>query len=357
MKEIRSVTVKIGSNVLSTADGKPNLQVMQQLVDQIQTLHQKNIRTILVSSGAVAVGKGLFEAKTKLDQVAERQLFSAIGQTHLIQLYRHLFSEKHLTCAQVLATRSDFDYRGPYTNMQSCLHALLDNDVIPIINENDTVSISELMFTDNDELATLIASMMHTDILILLTSVDGIYTGDPTDAASVFLPEIGAKDSLDRITQVGKSSFGRGGMLSKVRLAQKAASLGIETYIANGSRASSILDVLNKTPPFTHFPAERSQRSAKRKLAWSDPITTGAIVLNEGAEEALRAKAACSILPVGVVQVESSFDAQEIIAVKNIAGKRIAVGRAAYSSHVLEQVLGQRNQQAIIHYDYLYAFH
>ena len=175
----KKITVKIGSNVLAKADGTLNVERIAHLVDQIAFLHKNGIEVVLVSSGAVAAGRAILEPSKKADAVSRRQLWAALGQVKLISRYSDFFNERDLICAQVLTTKENFSSRGHYLNMKNCFNTLLENKVIPIVNENDTISVTELMFTDNDELSGLIASMVNSEALIILTNVDGIYDSHP----------------------------------------------------------------------------------------------------------------------------------------------------------------------------------
>ncbi len=169
----KKITIKIGSNILAKSDGTLNVSRIAHLVDQISFLHKNGVEVVLVSSGAVAAGRAVLEPAKKTDAVSQRQLWAALGQVKLISLYSDFFVDHKLICAQVLTTKENFSSRGHYLNMKNCFTTLLDNKVIPIVNENDTISVNELMFTDNDELSGLIASMLNSEALILLTNVDG----------------------------------------------------------------------------------------------------------------------------------------------------------------------------------------
>ena len=185
----------------------------------------------------MAAGRSLYQFQKKADTVVQRQVLASIGQVKLISLYKDIFDKQKMLCSQVLVTKEDFKSRTHYLNMQNCLSALLSNQIVPIINENDVVSVTELMFTDNDELAGLVSAMMNADILIILTNVDGIYDGDPdlpgTTLLSTYDPK---KINLQQIATGKKSGFGRGGILTKCQTSEKIASMGIPVHIANGEQ-------------------------------------------------------------------------------------------------------------------------
>ena len=186
----KKITVKIGSNVLAKADGTLNVSRIAHLVDQVAFLHKNGIEVVLVSSGAVAAGRAVLQPEKKSDAVSQRQLWAALGQVKLISRYSDFFGEHNQVCAQVLTTKENFSSRGHYLNMKNCISTLLENRVIPIVNENDTISVTELMFTDNDELSGLIASMVNSDALILLSNVDGVYNAHPNDVNAQLIEKI-----------------------------------------------------------------------------------------------------------------------------------------------------------------------
>ena len=253
---MKRIVVKIGSNALTRSDGRLDVTRMSALVDQIAWLRQHDFEVILVSSGAVACGRReLNSVDHELDSVEQRQLFSALGQAKLIGLYYDLFREYHIHVGQVLTMKENFRPGEQYENQQACMRVMLENNVIPIVNENDTVSVTELMFTDNDELSGLIAQMMQADTLILLSNIDGIYTGNPTDPQSQLIKEVAPGTDLSQYIQTEKSSAGRGGMQSKYATATKIQQAGIRVVIANGKRENVLIDLMEhpETTPHTLF--------------------------------------------------------------------------------------------------------
>jgi glutamate 5-kinase len=242
----KRIAVKVGSNVLTRSDGTLNITRISSLVDQISELYRKGISVVLISSGAVASGRSEIKPSRKLDDVSSRQLFAAVGQAKLINRYFEFFREHKIPCGQVLTMKENFTRRRNYLNQKRCMEVMLDNGVIPIVNENDTVSITELMFTDNDELSGLMAVMMGVDMLIILSNVDGIYDGDPSSSASKVIREIKKEDnqSLSTCIQESKSQFGRGGMVTKCKIAQQVANEGIAVVIANGSKENILIDII-----------------------------------------------------------------------------------------------------------------
>ena len=206
-QEFTRIAVKVGSNVLARRDGTLDVTRMSALVDQIAELHKSGVEIIMVSSGAVASGRSEIHPQKKLDSVDQRQLFSAVGQAKLINRYYELFREHGIAVGQVLTTKENFGTRRHYLNQKNCMTVMLENNVIPIVNENDTISVSELMFTDNDELSGLIASMMDAQALIILSNIDGIYNGSPADPNSSVIREIGHGQDLPNYIQASKTKY------------------------------------------------------------------------------------------------------------------------------------------------------
>ncbi len=236
MSERRRIVVKVGSNVLTTADGKLHVTRMSAIVDEVVWLRRRGYDVVLVSSGAVTAGRKEFDEKRDLDGVQERQLFSAMGQVKLINLYYQLFREYGYHMGQVLTMKTNFTTEQAYNNQRACVELMLENGVIPVVNENDTVSLDGLMFTDNDELAGLIARMISAQALILLSNVDGLYSGDPSDKDAYLIREVRRGDDFSHAVQGGGTSpAGRGGMASKYATARQAAAAGIRVVIANGT--------------------------------------------------------------------------------------------------------------------------
>jgi glutamate 5-kinase len=348
------IVIKIGSNVLTQSDGLPDLRRIGHLVEQMAAVRKQGIEVILVSSGAVASGRSMISVSEKSDAVAARQLLASIGQVKLINTYSNLFDQYHILCSQILVTKEDFRDRLHYLNMRNCLEVLLQHQVIPVVNENDVVSVTELMFTDNDELAGLIAAMLNASALIILTNVDGIYSGDPKSAGSKLLEEIDNSAELPSFVASGKSQFGRGGMVTKSTIAQKTAQLGIAVHIANGTKDDILTDVLSGKAKHTHFIPDRGKSGKKKWIAHSAHTATGSVRINEGAGIALTSNKATSLLPVGVVKVLNDFNKGEIIKLIDEHDKLIGLGIAEYGSDKAKERLGQKNQRALVHYDYLY---
>lgn len=352
----RRIVVKVGTNVLTKQTGLLDEGVMASLVKQIVEAKKSGIEVILVSSGAMAAGRALVKPAKKLSDVGTRQVLAAVGQAELIHLYGSLFRKHDIACAQVLATKEDFRDRQHYLNMRDCFTALLQEGIVPVVNENDVVSVSELMFTDNDELAALIASMVGADALILLTSVDGIQVTGDDGTSAVLRTAVNESDWKAHLRQE-KSSFGRGGMQTKCRNAARLATLGVTTHIANGTAADVIGKILRGDDIGTTFPAKKVASSVKRWVAEGAGQEKGIVTINERAREILAETGkAVSLLPVGIVKIEGDFAKGDRVRIQDDSGEDIGLGIAQYSSDAAREAVGKKGQKALVHYDYLYLF-
>jgi glutamate 5-kinase len=354
----KRIVVKIGSQVLCDPNGMLNQDVLSNLVRQLGSLQTDGWQVLLVSSGAVAAGSGFAGEKLRQisDPVARKQVMAATGQVRLMETYRKLFEHQGLPVAQVLATKSDFQSRRHYLNMRGCIEALLTAGIVPVVNENDVVAVTELMFTDNDELAGLLAGMVNAELLCLLSTVPGVYDGDPNDAATQCITRWDDdQHQIEDIVLRGTSALGRGGMHNKLAIARKVARLGIEVIIADGTDPHIISNILADHNIGTRFPAIGDASSAKRWLASADDHATGSVTVNKGAEEALLDSShLASLLPVGIEAVDGHFNRGDVIQILNLSGEVLGCGRARYGYEEAAGLIGQRDQKPLIHYDYLY---
>lgn len=378
------ITVKIGSNVLTRADGSLDVTRMSALVDQVASLRKEGIEVLMVSSGAMASGRSELKNITggKMDAVDQRQLFSAVGQAKLINRYYEMFRDHGIPVGQVLTMKENFGTRRHYLNQRNCISVMLDNGVLPIINENDTISVTELMFTDNDELSGLIATMMDCDALVILSNIDGVFTGNPSEPTSEIIRTVEPGKDISEYISTVKSGFGRGGMQTKSNIARKVAQEGVAVVIANGKREDILLKLRpvilatdnasgkaalskeagimsaldsNADIPCTVFlPAAGEVSSVKKWIAHSEGFAKGGIYLNEGASQKIQGEHAASILPVGIVRAEGQFEPHDIIGIYDNNGKKIGVGRSDYSVDEVRDAIGKRDMKPVVHYDFLY---
>jgi glutamate 5-kinase len=355
--QFTKIAVKVGSNVLTRRDGTLDVTRVSALVDQIAELRKAGVEVVLISSGAVASGRSEIKVSRKLDSVQQRQLYSAVGQAKLINRYYELFREHGIAVGQVLTTKESFSTRRHYLNQRNCMRVMLESGVIPIVNENDTISVTELMFTDNDELSGMIASMLDVQALIILSNIDGIYNGSPSQPGTSVIREVEQGKDLSDYIQTEKSGFGRGGMLTKTTIARKVADEGITVIIANGKKDNVLLDLLqhpDETVCTRFVPSSEAVSSVKKWIAHSEGFAKGELHLNEPAVKAVKGKKAVSILPVGVVSIEGEFEKDDIVKIMDARGRQIGVGRIGVDSAEAREMLGMHGQRPLVHYDYLY---
>lgn len=354
---MKRIVVKVGSNVLMRDDGKTDVTQMSAIVDQIVWLMHHGYQVILVSSGSISSGRDELKVGHKLDSVGERQLYSAIGQVKLIGLYYDLFREYDIHVGQVLTMKENFSSRNEYLNQRGCMTVMLENGVLPIVNENDTASLTELMFTDNDELSGLVASMMDADTLVILTNVDGIFNGAPNDPHSRVIPTVYHDRDLSEYIISEKSDFGRGGMLTKCNIARKVADEGIKVIIANGKTKNILIDLVEHPMETMHtefMPNPDGTSTVKKWIAHSESFAKGVVKINKNAADALTGNKAASLLLVGVTNVEGEFEEGDIINIEDENGNHIAVGRSGYSAEEAKTNIGKHDIKPLVHYDYLY---
>lgn len=252
---IKRVVVKVGTNVLTNKDNRILGPVLRELVRQIAVLYERGIKVVLVSSGSAIAGKEILGNTQIEDSSIRRQVYSSVGQPRMMRHYYSIFHDYGMRCAQVLATKRDFDLGKYRENMINCYEGLLSEGITPIANEDDAVSLTMSMFTDNDELASLVAELIDADRLIILSDTDGLYTGHPDHKDSVKLHEVKTNQNVEKYVCASdkKEGEGRGGMASKLRIAKVTARKNIPTYIANGKRENVMVDIIDNKQIGTKF--------------------------------------------------------------------------------------------------------
>ena len=361
LKKKQRVVIKIGSSSLQhTETGDMDYIRLEVLVRELCNLKNQGKDVVLVSSGAIAQGKKavhLTPEQLQEHPIAVKQACAAVGQARLMMTYQKIFAEYNQVTAQILMTRQTISNDINRINAQNTFEELFRMGVIPIVNENDTISVSELMFTDNDELSGLIASMMDAQALIILSNIDGIYNGSPADPASEVIREIGQGKDLSSYIQTSKSSFGRGGMLTKTNIARKVADEGITVIIANGKRDNILVDLIQhpESTLCTRFtPSPEPVSSVKKWIAHSEGFAKGELHINYCATELLFSDKAVSILPVGIIDVIGEFEKDDIVRIVDFGGKPIGVGKANCDSTQAREAMGKHGKKPVVHYDYLY---
>lgn len=358
-----NLVIKIGTAALSHADGTPDPALLGALTAEIAGLKQTGHDVVLVSSGAVGTGRALVRKHRPLlhcDPVAERQILAALGQARLMRLYQDLLAPHGLMAAQILLTKQDFHTRQHYKNMAHLFAALRQQPhILPVINENDSVTADERMFTDNDQLAGLLAAMIDADRLIILSHVAGVYDRPPEASGAAIIPLIDwqKKAGLPGDTK-GKSSSGRGGMANKVKISRRMAELGIRTHIAAAGTPNIIARLLQDEPLGTTVApfASGKRNPVKRWLASEINIAAPASVTANGCLAALMRESdqTLSILPVGLVDIQGVFNKGDLVQIVDESGKALALGVARYDAAILREALGKKQQPVFVHYDQLH---
>ncbi|MBT8441718.1 MAG: glutamate 5-kinase [Gammaproteobacteria bacterium] len=339
------VVIKIGSALLVDSDtGRLNRSWLESLADEIVRLRERGQQVLVVSSGAIALGRRYLGMSQDQSRLEDHQAAAAAGQILLAHAYQDLLDERGVRIAQVLLTLDDTEDRRRYLNARSTLATLLRLGVVPVINENDTVATQEIRYGDNDRLGARVAEMVSADCLVLLSDVDGFYTADPTTHAdAALIPEVrDITTDIERRAGASNTAFGSGGMVTKLAAARICMAAGCATLIANGHRMEP-LRAIEAGEPCTWFIPKKSPRAARKQWIAGSLTLRGRLVIDAGAERALAGGG--SLLPVGVVRVEGEFERGDAIAVVDTSGRGIARGLAAYSSRDAEVIQGRRSDE------------
>ncbi len=345
LKSAKRVVVKVGSNVL-TEDNGLNLTTIRSISRQICHLIEKGIEVILVSSGAMAAGIKKVGLEKRPDEIPKRQAVAAIGQAGLMLEYEKAFARYNKKVAQILLTGDDLNNRKRYLNARNTLHTLLSWQVVPIVNENDTVMIEEIKFGDNDNLAAMITLLMDADILINLTDIDGLYTKDPrTNADAELIPLVTTiKKGIKIFASDIPGPLGTGGMISKIDAARKVTSAGVPMVIARGDKSDTLLMLFSGKELGTFFvPKEKKLKSRKCWIAFSlQP--KGAIIIDDGAARAILKKGK-SLLPSGILGVEGEFSVGAPVEFRKNDNERLGAGLVNYNSTDIRKIMGLKSTQ------------
>ena len=365
ISDAKRLVVKIGSSLLTAQGQGLDTKAIADWVRQIAALQKNGVQVLLVSSGAVAEGMKRMGWKKRPHALYELQAAAAIGQMGLIQTYESFFKEHGIHTAQVLLTHDDLSNRKRYLNARSTLKALLGLEVIPVINENDTVTTDEFRFGDNDSLASLVVNLVEADALILLTDQEGVFDKDPRQHSdAVLLDEANASDTkLDVMVSAKGGDLGSGGMFTKLRAARLAARSGAVTVIANGSEENIIERLCKGEPLGTLLLSDKEPVVARKQWLASHLQVSGKLVLDDGAVKVLR-ESGRSLLPVGVSAVEGQFARGEVVSCVDFRGQEIARGLVNYSSvetqaikghpsQKIEELIGYVDEPELIHRDNL----
>jgi glutamate 5-kinase len=316
------------------------------LAFQIKALQQKNIQCVVVTSGAIAAGFYQLKLKEKPKEIARLQALAAIGQSNLMHSYVQTFKKKNLNVAQLLLTWDDLSQRSRYSNAHNTLNELFRYNIVPVVNENDTVAVEEIKFGDNDTLGVLVTHLSESDLLIILTDTDGLYDQDPhLNPKATLIYEVDSLNSdIEKNATSSKSLVGTGGMQSKVKSAKRMMQSGIPMVIANGKLKNVLTRILNAETVGTFFyPTHLKMNSRKRWLAWGVK-SNGEIRVDEGAQKAICDKGK-SLLPGGIRSIEGKWSAGDVVKIIGVENQEIARGVANYSSSDLDLIKGLKTEQ------------
>ena len=364
LKKAKRIVVKVGTSTITYANGKRNFSQIDRLARELSDLQNQGKEMMLVSSGAVAVGVDRLGLPAKPSTIPGKQACAAVGQGVLMHTYEKLFADYGQIVAQVLITRTEAIDRHRYTNCRNTFMTLLQQGVIPIVNENDVVALDELKIGDNDNMSALVAGIVDADLVIILSDIDGLYTANPAthpDATLVhtvqeITPEVEASAG-----GVG-SSRGTGGMATKIQAAKAATNSGIQLVIASGTEKNAIPRILQGEEIGTLFVSRENRlQFRKRWLAFGAKIQ-GSIVVDDGCARAIRKAGGCSILPAGIYQVVGDFQTGSTVSVIDKEGHELARGLVHYTASELERIkgckssdiegiLGHKNYDEVIHRD------
>jgi len=349
-RTIKRVVIKVGSSVIATYKMKPRATRLQSLTEQICKVVNRKIEVVLVSSGAIVVGMGELKEKQRPNDLASLQACAAVGQTVLMNIYSEFFKTNNKRCAQVLLTWDDFDNRTRYNNARNTIKAIMNRGIIPVINENDTISTDEIKFGDNDKLAALVASLIHADLLLILSDVEGLY--ELKDGRKKLFKEI--KEVTHEIERMAsgttKKNMARGGMIAKLEAVKIATHANIPCVLANGETKDVLLRTLSGERIGTLF-NEKSEKILSRKHWISfGAIPKGILRVDDGAKNALL-KGGVSLLLPGVINCEGHFKSNDVVVVHDKSRQEIARGIVNYSTTDLNNTKDKKGKTEVIHCD------
>lgn len=351
-RPIKRVVVKLGSSLIATYRFKPHRTGLRRLVKQVDALRRRGIDVVLVSSGAIVLGLGALNERVRPSDVASLQAAAAIGQTALMNVYSELFKKCGRTCAQILLTWDDFDDRQRFNNARSTLLKILERGVIPVINENDTIATDEIKFGDNDRLSALVASLIHADLLVILSDVEGLYDLNSEDK-KIFqeVKEITAE--IEGVAGgTGKKNMSKGGMKAKLEAVRIATHADVPCVITGGHLPDILLRIVSGERVGTLFLEKEDKLLSHKHWIAFGAKPKGVIIVDDGAKAALL-KGGRSLLLVGIVRWEGNFKAGDVVTVCDVNRQEIGRGVCNYSDGDLVKIENRTGKQEAIHYDHL----
>ncbi len=349
LKKAKRIVVKVGTTTLTHSQtGKLNFSLLEKLVRQLVDLKNQGLEIILVSSGAVGAGMGRLGLLQKPMMIVENQALAAIGQGVLMHVYEKLFGEYGQLVAQILLTRSDMGERQRYLNARNTILTLFKYQVIPIINENDTVATEELRFGQNDYLSALVTSLMEADLLIQLSDIDGLYTADPRiDPQGELIPLVSEIDEeLLKMAGGATTKYGTGGMKTKLEAAKIVLEAGAAMLIMNGQNPEGISNIFRGQKVGTAFVSRQPLINCRKRWLAYGPAINGQIMIDRGAEAALIQKGK-SLLPSGIIEVAGPFTEGDLVSIVNMKHQELGRGLSNYSLEQLKIIKGKKSREII----------
>ena len=356
--EPKRIVIKVGSRILTSKNFRLDKAWIKNLVAQIAALINKDIEVILVTSGAIGAGMGMLGLDLRPGLLPQQQAAAAIGQSQLMKIYDTFFKHHNILSAQILLTREDLSNRKRYLNAKNTLFTLLTYKTVPIINENDTVSVDEIKFGDNDRLSALVANLMQAGLLIILSDVDGLYAAAPKrkefqkkrDVISI-VEEIGPW--TEKMASASISKLGTGGMVSKIEAAKICSTAGVSCIVANGRVPDILRRILDGENIGTLFLPKAEQLVAKKRWIGFSAKISGQISVDQGAKQALISKKR-SLLPKGIVKIRGTFAVGDTVSILDAENKEFGRGLTSYSSEELAKIKGYKSDQikTILGYKY-----
>lgn len=352
---VRRVIIKIGSSVLTGPSGRLEEHVFNTLAAQISALKAQGREIVIVSSGAIAAGMKKLRLDTKPTDIVAKQAIAACGQSTLIWYYERAFSAHSERVAQILLTHDGLTARNRFLNARKTVLSLLSMGIIPIVNENDTVAVEEIMLGDNDNLAALVTSLVEADLLIMLTDIDGLYERDPKsfpDARIIPLVEE-VNGELEDLAGDTQGTTTTGGMKTKIQAARTTAMFGVPTIVANGLSPGTLPDIFKGAEVGTLFLPSKSKLKGRKHWIAYTLKPSGALYIDEGAKRAITTSGR-SLLPTGVVRVEGRFENGDLVSCVDTEGAEVARGLSSYSSGEIAKIAGLNSQdiEAVLGYKY-----
>ncbi len=354
LKNIKNLVIKIGSSSLCDDEGSINKEKILNLIQQIAYIKRKGINITLVSSGAINAGVHIMNLAKRPQTIPQKQALAAIGQASLMQIYEELFSLFNLRCAQILLNHDDFDDRKRLMNFNNAMQALIDYDVVPIINENDTLAVEEIKVGDNDTLASLVVPAVNADMVVLVSDINGLYDDNPhtNENAKLIKNVNGITKEIEDMAKDASSKVGTGGMITKIKAAKVCNDFGCDMAIVNGNQQNVLVDLMDGKDVGTYFSgvAGRTLNSRQHWIMYRS-MPKGSIIVDDGAKLAL-INNHTSLLPKGIVDVRGNFLISQIVDIIDINNILLARGMVNYSSDEIKLIKGLNTREIknVLHY-------